>query len=120
MSHKRINLQRENDMSSGVLTVEGDISTLLSFNSEVGNDSININVPGTAVILDRTTNFKPEPQYVSWAQTLSIVSPSDNGSYIIYVDNTGLVKIDEVNQNAKLPAFDIGGLDMNNAVQLGT
>ena len=120
MSFKRIKLQRENDMSSGVLEVEGDITTLISFNSEVGTDTINVNNGGKVVIVNRDSTFAAKPEYKSWIPTLSIASPADNGNFIIYVDSTGLVKIANVNNNSKLPAFDEGSIDMNNSVQLGT
>lgn len=116
MSHKRRKLQYENDLSSGVISIDGDISTLITFSSNL----INVNLGGVAVIVDRTSKFNAQPKYVSWSPLLGISSPSSNGSFIIYVDQDGVPKIGNVNNIAKLPAFDAGGLDMNSAVQLGT
>ena len=118
MSHKRKKLYDENQQSSGVLDIQGDLATLVSFNAPLGE--VNVNLGGDAVIVNRDVTFGAKPEYVSWVPTLAIPSPSPNGSFIVYVDNAELVKIANINNLSKLPAFDSGGLDMNNAVQIGT
>jgi hypothetical protein len=119
MSHKRIKLQRENDMSSGVLSIAGSISTFFTINAIGGsNDSITINHAGKAVIVDRASTFGAKPQYVSWAAGSTVVSPGDNGNFIVYIDSDGIVKIGSANDLAKLPAYTTSGINMNNAVQL--
>ena len=119
MSYKRKKLYDENQQSSGVLDITGDLTTLISFNSEVGNDSVNVNLGGKAVIVDRTSNFAAKAGYAEWVPTFNIVSPSDNGNFIICVDNIGIPQIVDADGLSKLPAYDVSGIDMNNFAQLG-
>lgn len=119
-SQKRIKEHRENDMSSGVVKIDGDITTFFTFNAEpVGNDSFTINHPGVAVVVDRSETFGAKPEYIPWVP-ITIVSPVADGNVIVFIDKTGVIQAANVNALAKLPAYDASTPNMNDSVQLAS
>lgn len=121
MSHKRVKLQRENDMSSGVVSIDGDISILTSPNfNPTSTDTININLPGEAVFTIRgsANTFGPKLNYINWVATPSLLPPADNGNFVVIVDQTGALSIINVNNQTKLLPIESGGFSSNNTIQL--
>jgi len=117
MSHKRSRSEAKNIASSALISIDGDVSTFFTFTGSV----MNINHGGTFRIVERDSlsPFRAKPRYLSWQPTLNI-PPAANGPNIVYVDNTNTVKVANVNDLPKLPAYDPSTLDMNDVVQLAS
>lgn len=64
MSHKRNKLQRENDMSSGVLSITGPIEFLVTPSATVPG-GVDVNLPGTAVYYNSIKLLALCPNYTS-------------------------------------------------------
>lgn len=117
MSLKRIKQNRERDLSTSVINIDGDLSTLITFNSVGGNDEINVNHSGEAIIVQRDANFVERPVYISWSQTLNMVSPDADGLLLVLVNSSGNIELQNVDSLAKLPP--IGTFNSNDYVQIG-
>lgn len=126
MSDKRRKNEIENLSSTGIVSIEGAISSLITFQDIAGELSADINIGGEIRLVDRNDPFEAKPKYIKWSSISSLAYPasgvpdSEVKNFIIAINASGTPEILFANNKGKLPAVDsASGVDMNNFAQIG-
>lgn len=87
------------------------------------HETVDINQSGSGWIYDRTDEkFISRPFKVSWdssnTQALDTAPINLDGSFIIFLDKTGTVFVENVNDATILPSFNNGGRNSNTELQI--
>jgi hypothetical protein len=106
------------------LTINGfDVANYISVNTTAQAwHTVNILQGGEGWIYDRELDdFNPQVYKVQWDATnaLDTDPPNQDGNLIIYVDKTGTITLESINQFSLLPVFAQDGKDANRLIQLG-
>lgn len=120
MSFKRIRNELNTSLSSGVVSIDGDIATLVSPNiNPSGTDTYNIHHGGVARIVDRASGaFEAKVKYITWEPTFGIVPTITNGISVIILNPKGLYA--EAVGGPLLSAYSEDLANMNDSVELAT